>query len=57
MHAKWQPGASLHTFDVFSRRCVPQQIYVLVLGVMPTSLEVNLVITNPNVKSLKSTEN
>ena len=57
MHAKWQPGASLHTFDVFSRRCVPQQIYVLVLGVMPTSLEVNLVITNPSVKSLKSTEN
>ena len=55
MHAKWQP--SLHTFDVFSRRCVPQQINVLVPGVMPTSLEVNLVITNPSVKSLKSTEN
>ena len=51
MHARWQPSASFHTFDVFSRRCVPQQIYVLVPGVMPASLTRLIWLLQTNVSS------
>ena len=51
MHARWQPSASFHTFNVFSRRCVPQQIYVLVPGVMPASLTRLIWLLQTNVSS------
>ena len=51
MHARWQPSTSFHTFDVFSRRCVPQQIYVLVPGVMPASLTRLIWLLQTNVSS------